>query len=160
MFNRDELNRLYRYAVSLSRKEEDGADLLQTTLVKLFERSGRIEVEYPIRYAMRTIRNTFLNSLRTSNREEAIEDENTIVDKNIDLNKIISNKIEVEEVLSFCNPLEREILYLWAYEGMTYVEISGFLEISKGTLLTKIHNLKKRINESLELKRSTKEGVL
>lgn len=148
MFNKDELNRLYRYAVSLCHNEELGYDLLQTALEKMFVKSGEIEVQYPIRYAMRAIKNIYLNEIRKSSREEAHEDISEFADESYDLDQIISDKIDTEKVLDLCDEREREVLFLWAFEGMTYEEISKFLEVSKGSLLTKIHNMKKRIQKS------------
>ncbi|MGB5310090.1 MAG: sigma-70 region 4 domain-containing protein, partial [Arenicellales bacterium] len=46
-------------------------------------------------------------------------------------------------------PVDREVLFFWAVEGFSIREISEKLEISRGTLLSRIHRLRKRLSENV-----------
>ena len=59
--------------------------------------------------------------------------EATMIDQNL-----------VERLWVDLKPLERELLYLWAVEGYTIDEISRLTETSRGTLLSRIHRIRKK----------------
>ena len=50
--------------------------------------------------------------------------------------KAIFNKIE---------PIDREILYLYGYEGLTFDEIAKRTNKKRGTLLSRMHRIKNQI---------------
>ena len=43
------------------------------------------------------------------------------------------------------DPLERELLFLWAVEGYTARELGEATECSRGTVLSRLHRLRKKI---------------
>jgi len=48
-------------------------------------------------------------------------------------------------------------MYFWAVEGYTTDELAEFLDISRGTLLSKIHRLRKRLEYHLD--ESSRKGA-
>ncbi len=142
IFSRGELNDLYRYSISICGCENIGYDVLHTSIEKFLVKSEQIEIQYPRRYIMRMIKNEYVNTIRSDSRLEFSDEE---VELEVEDFGQGLEKYDAKVVLDHCNSKEREILFLWAYEGMSYSEIAKQLEVSKGTILTRIHNFKKRI---------------
>ena len=63
------------------------------------------------------------------------------------MEQIIASQLQVESVWQELSPDEREILYFWAVEGYSTSELAEFLQTPRGTLLSKIHRLRIRLEE-------------
>jgi len=48
-------------------------------------------------------------------------------------------------MFQFLNPVEREILHLWAVEGMTTAQIAEQLDTPRGTVLSRIYRMRQRL---------------
>ena len=147
MFSRHDLNQLYRYSLSLIGNEQDAYDLLHASIEK-YLKYNNAEIRNPIAYMKRIIRNQFIDTCRRRERvDEEVYDE-TVLYMNMDIESLditVGNKLQMSEIWKSLNSSEREIMYLWAVEGYTTSELAEYLEVSRGTLLSKIHRLRKRI---------------
>ena len=63
MLDKEQLNQLYRFAISLSNNEDQAYDLLQTCLEKYLKRDVS-DIEKPIAYLKQMIRNEFIDQMR------------------------------------------------------------------------------------------------
>jgi RNA polymerase sigma-70 factor, ECF subfamily len=61
----DHLDRLYRAAWALSGSREDAEDLVQETYARVLSRPRFLRNDDDLGYLLRTLRNTFLNQLRS-----------------------------------------------------------------------------------------------
>ena len=150
MFSRHELNQLYRYSFALVGNESDAYDLLHASIEK-FLKSQNTEIEKPYSYVKRIIRNQYIDICRKKAKINEEEYDETVLYMNMDIESvdvILDKKIQVSEIWDTLNSSEREIMYLWAVEGYTTSELAEYLEVSRGTLLSKIHRLRKRITEN------------
>lgn len=146
MFDQQSLQNLYRYCYTLCCNEHNAHDLLQTAMEKFI--NSRHEANNPTAYIKRIIHNQFIDDCRRHNilQFESMEEDNLPADFDIQtLESIVINEDMVEKVLGHLQPDEREILYFWAIEGMSTVEISSQLEIPKGTILSKIYRMRKKL---------------
>ena len=151
MFSDEELNRFYRYCIALTRNEADAFDLLQDSLEK-FVRRGNLGIENQEGYFFRMIRNQFIDEQRKKQRQpvgEVLEDEKVIQLDSQSLEDIVIEREQVEQIMGMLNVQDRELLFLWAIEGFTIQEIADHLDIPKGTLLSRIHRFRIRIQETL-----------
>ena len=147
MFSRQELNQLYRYSIALIENEQDAYDLLHTSIEKYLKSRNR-EISNPIAYMKRIIRNQFIDTCRRKEKFSEEEYDETILYMDMDmesLDVVVSDKIQINDIWKTLNSSEREIMYLWAVEGYSTSELAEYLEISRGTLLSKIHRLRKRV---------------
>ena len=81
------------------------------------------------------------------------------IDSDTDLlEKIVATQQQVELVWRHLTVSEREIMYLWAIEGYTTTELAELLDMSRGTLLSKIHRLRTRLEHHFG--GSSLEGIL
>lgn len=144
------LNQLYRYAISLTHNEDQAYDLLQSCIEK-YLKAQLSDIESPVAYIKRMIRNEFIDQTRRnrfhhdvdSDTLERINDESALAE--VSLEDVFVRQSEVSSLLGTMNAQERELLYLWAVEEYTLEEIAQMKQVPRGTLLSKLHRLKKRI---------------
>ena len=147
MFDRDSLNRLYRYCRMLCEQESDAYDLLQAALERCVKSPPRTTAS-GIAYAMRVIRNLFIDQLRSNARAtfEPYDDNNVALDFDLaSLQNTMLTRNELDEVWSEMTVVEREILYLWAVEGYSTDEVAGHLDKPRNSVLSIIHRMRKRL---------------
>ena len=73
----------------------------------------------------------------TSITEPLADLENTVIERDL-----------LESLLEHVDPMDREILYMWAVEDRSFEEISQITSIKRGTLLSRIHRLKAKIKKA------------
>lgn len=150
MLDKEQLNQLYRFAISLTNNDDQAYDLLQTCLEK-YLKANRSDIELPIAYLKRMIRNEFIDETRkrrfyqdvTPEVMSQISDENSL--NEVSIEAVFVQQSEVSALLGTMQSEERELLYLWAVEEYTIDEIAQMKQVPRGTLLSKLHRLKKRI---------------
>jgi len=148
------LNQLYRYSISLTNNEDLAYDLLQSSLEKYLS-SKATDIEVPVAYIKRIIRNKFIDQTRQQRFQYDVDADgiNQLTDEKaleaVSLEEIYIKQTEVDAVLGTMSSDERELLYLWAVEEYTFEEIAQMKQISRGTLLSRLHRLKKRVQLQL-----------
>ncbi len=148
MLDKKLFDQLYRYCYSLTGDEGRACDLLQSAFEK-YLRSGRTVAELNKFYVMRIARNQFIDDWRKSGRVEFTSfDEEKYLDLNITvLEQTVIDQDLLASLWSGFDPIEREILFLWAVEGYTTTEVAEWLGLPRGTVLSRISRLRKRVNE-------------
>lgn len=149
MFSRDILNSLYRYGYSLTGKEADAYDLLHDVLARFLERKDHLSIQDKVPYVRRMMRNKFIDQLRREQRFplEVLDTVSPRVmdDSCIELERMVISEQALRQVWDLLLPMERELLYLWAVEGFTGKEVAEQLNIPQGTIVSRIHRLRKKI---------------
>lgn len=148
------LHKLYRYGYSLTNNESSAYDLLQDALERFLKHSQtHSTVETPEFYIRRIMRNGFIDKLRREKRyplETLSGADEHIADSDLqDLESLVTDQQTVNLIWETLNPLERELLHLWAVEEFTAREIAEQLEAPRGTILSRIHRLRRKIREQL-----------
>lgn len=140
------MNELFRYANALTHDEAKAFELVQTALLKVLEKKPR---QY-MAYLKTTIRHVFYDEWRRSKKvpfesidQEAVTD--SVSPSSLDDLYIESES--VNDILQSLEPLDREVLYLYSVEGLTFEEISLETGYKKGTLLSRMHRLKEKIKK-------------
>ena len=160
MINRDLLNNLYRYCFTLAGNESDAYDLLQASVEKYLKKSAE-SVKNENAYIKRIIRNQYIDEYRKQSRvdEEPFDDTVTYIDMDTKpLEQIVASQQQVESVWQQLTSNEREIMYFWAVEGYSTSELAELLGVPRGTLLSKIHRLRARLETSFS--ESSREGII
>lgn len=151
-FDADNLNRFYRYSYSLTGDPHSAYDLLHTALEKYLG-SPPAEPAFRERFLLTVIRNTFIDQYRHAARfpAEPFEDADPCsVDIDlVTLEELAVQRDQVEKILAWLSPFERELLYLWAVEGYTAAELSTMLEVPRGTILSRIHRLRQKVKQNM-----------
>ncbi|MFK5856677.1 MAG: sigma-70 family RNA polymerase sigma factor [Bacteroidota bacterium] len=147
IFDKDVIQKLFRYACTLCINQDDAYDLLQYALEKFLRNQSDTKQITDVVYVRTIIRNRFIDEYRRLKRfpEESYDDESTVA---IDVSSLEDNvlaQIELESVWEIFDPFEREILYYWAIEEMTAQEISDQINVPRGTILSRIYRLRRKI---------------
>lgn len=148
MFDEKILQQLYRYSYSLTCDEHDAHDLLQASLEKFIK--SDIEVNQPTAYIKKIIYNQFIDECRRQKivQFENMEEATLPTDFDVQtLEDLLVNEDMAEQILQSLEPDERKIMYCWAIEGFSTSEIAEKLEKPKGTILSKIYRMRKKLIE-------------
>jgi RNA polymerase sigma-70 factor (ECF subfamily) len=150
MLDKPLLNQLFRYAISLTHQEDQAYDVLQSCVEK-FLKADHSSIQSVEAYLMRMIRNEFIDQTRKKcfysdvgpEVVSKISDESAL--GTLSMEDVFIQQSEVESLLGTMSGDERELLFLWAVEEYTLEEISQMKQVPRGTLLSKLHRLKKRV---------------
>ena len=149
MFNEAELNRLYRYAFSLTNAEASAYDLLQSALEKYLRLSvTKLSGDDQLRYLRTMIRNRFIDQYRKEQRHPHQEFESVEALISIDMpspEDVLIESEQIVDILASLSASERELLHLWALEEYTAKEIAEQLDCPRGTVLSRVHRLRRKI---------------
>ena len=149
-FDRSEIQKLYQYGVSLCHDNDLAYDLVQSTLERCLK--TKTQAINKMSYARTVLRNVFIDHYRHQKKfpEELYDDEIVSLDLDLQsLEQVMIDRDELDKVWKSLKPSETEILFLWAVEGHSTKEISDQTGIPKGTILARIHRLRKRLKEVL-----------
>lgn len=152
-FNRDELNKLYRYGYVLCANQDDAYDLLQYSLEKYLHKPARHNDVSDLAYVRTIMRNRFIDEFRKSTRypEKEYDDSLIVIDETA-LEDVVAAKIDLEIIWKELNTMEREVLYYWAIEGMTAQEIAEQIEVPRSTVLSRLYRIRKKFDTKTEIK--------
>lgn len=148
MFDKEVLQKLYRYSYSLTCDEHDAYDLLQGSIEKLIKSNA--EVKKPVAYVKKIIYNRFIDDCRRKKtvQFDNLDETNLPTDFDVKtLEELLVDENMAEQILQCLEPDEREIMYCWAIEGFSTSEIAEKLEKPRGTVLSKIYRMRKKLME-------------
>jgi len=151
IFDRPVLQRLFRYGCTLCNNQDDAYDLLQYALEKILQNQSSRQHASDLAYVRAIMRNRFIDEYRRSNRfpEQSYDDNSTVAMDETSLEDMVIAQVDLEIVWEILDPFEREILYYWAVEEMTAQEISSQIDVPRGTVLSRIYRVRKKIESEI-----------
>ena len=138
---------VYRFAWRMCASPAAAEDVTQDVFLALLRHPGRFD---PSRATLRTFllgiaRNLVLKRWRTEHRFEPLDDEAIAAAplelENADLGAIVARAVRA------LRPLQREVVILAEYEGLTLAEIARAVDADVGTVKARLH----RARENLRL---------
>ena len=131
-------HKLCVYAKSLSRDIYVSEDIVQNIFLRVWEQRNKLKDIYPIKsYLYQSVYNEFINQYRKKSNLMSVENEyvnnlNTILEEDDrDLTKLMALvKLEIQNLPPKC----KKIFIMGKQEGLTYLEISEYLNISFRTV--------------------------
>lgn len=145
MLSRSEINSLFLYGLSLTQDREQAEDLLQTTIEKLLKQTTL--PNNILAFARTTLRNQFIDQCRRDKIIDFIpidQDSPLLMDES-DLEQLIIDRQQIEKLMQQLHNAEREVLFLWAFEGYTAAEIATELDIPRGTVLARLYRARQKL---------------
>ncbi len=160
--------KVYSVAFSMVRNPDDAMDLSQEAFIKAYRNlSGFQGSSSFYTWLYRIVVNLGIDHLRKSRRFKSVDyddkirrkDEETFSEASIlpsilgtNPAKALMRKELVEKMqaaLDTLSPNHRTILMLREVEGMSYEEMAEVLEISKGTVMSRLHHARKNMQHAL-----------
>lgn len=142
----EDFQRAYRYAIALTGEREQAYDVVHTAVTHWLS-AATAAVDNPLAYFLRIVRNTFLADQRRAAqmRWSPIEDAEAVIPADLRaLEDVQLERAWLERVWGDFTAAEREVLFLWAVEGYTVDEISAQTGAPRGTLLARMHRLRRK----------------
>ena len=145
--DRASLNKLYRYAYTLTANEADAYDLLHNAIEASLNRPSA-STDKNIAYIRIIMRNRYIDEYRHRQTFplDNIDDHRPVSMNESSLEDVVIASHDLSLLWNTLEPFDREVLFLWAVEGFNMKEISEKLAIPRGTLLSRIHRLRKRLS--------------
>ncbi len=164
MLSAAQLNELYQYAVALCHSRDDAYDLLQAALESYLQavkqsnprrgKRGRERekesIVKPEAFVRTLIRNRFIDQYRYKQRwqQESFEEHSAYDISPVNIEQLTIDADSLKKVWQQLSPLDRDILYHWAVLGYNTDEVCEQLGMPRGTLLSRIHRLRKKLREN------------
>ena len=148
--NEQDIQSLYRYGFALCQHQQNAEDLLQAALEAFFAQLKRGNViQNPTAFVRTTIRNRFIDQYRSEQKrpEEPFEEQADYDISPLNIESLMINEETLGRVWKTLDAIERDILYHWAILGMSTDEVCQQLDIPRGTFLSRIHRLRKRVKQ-------------
>lgn len=138
---------------------QEAEDIVQDTFIAFYQNLHRVNPEEYVRpYVFRIARNRCYDILRRQGRYEqlSLDDEPTSVRVSFDLSEQNGTPpedvahwlllhLEVQETMEQLPELQRQALILYCEEGMSYAEIAEVMDVSLGTVKSRIFHAKKTL---------------
>jgi len=149
-FDHATLQKLYRYAYSLSKDKEASFDLLHNAIEAYLKRPPLDETK-AIAYVRSIIRNRYIDEFRHTQRfpGDSIDDHSLIDVSTSTLEGIVIAEHDMALIWDQLNDFDRELLFFWAVEGYSIQEIAEHIDVPRGTLLSRLHRLRQKIITSM-----------
>ena len=142
MVSEEDLQSLYKYAVSLTANDALAYDLVHEALIK----TRKYFIFNQKAYLKKSIKNIYYDQIKYQQKfapEELIESlSNTSVEEEV------KNKQHIGELLVVLTSQERELLFLFYVEGYSYKEISKIMKLNIGTVMSKLNRCKTKMKRS------------
>ncbi|MEM6332788.1 MAG: sigma-70 family RNA polymerase sigma factor [Planctomycetota bacterium] len=158
-----EMDAVYRMAMHLARHPDEAADLVQETYLKAMKAEERFELRgMGVRpWLFRILHNNFYSRIEKRKRQPTLGDDlpEVEVDGHVggegepawDLASLDWEQVD-DRLKAAVNELPdhyREVLLLWAVEGLKYREIADVLGVALGTVMSRLYRARAILTEKL-----------
>jgi RNA polymerase sigma-70 factor (sigma-E family) len=139
---------LGRLGTFLTSNPEQGAELAQETLVRVYKQWGRIKDQDPGPYARRVL----VNLVRSAHRRRIVERKHlsTVQEVARCETRHVDDWLRVSEALKSLPPMRRAAIVLRFYEDMPEAEIARVLDRPLGTIKSDIHRALAKLRPLLD----------
>ena len=146
---------VYRFAWRMSGSPAAAEDITQDVFVGLLRYPDRFD---PLRGTLRAFllgiaRNLALKHWRKEHRFEPLDDEEAGVAEPVDLERGEVGDI-VGRAVRALRPLQREVVILAEYEGLTLAEVARAVDADVGTVKSRLHRARENLRRALAPLRS------
>ena len=146
---------VYRFAWRMSGSPAAAEDITQDVFVGLLRHPDRFD---PARGTLRAFllgiaRNLALKHWRKEHRFEPLDDEESGVAEPVDLERGEVGEI-VGRAVRALGPIQREVVILAEYEGLTLAEVARAVDADVGTVKSRLHRARENLRRTLAPLRS------
>jgi RNA polymerase sigma-70 factor (ECF subfamily) len=131
---------IFRFAFWLCGQTDEAKDITAETFLRLWTAKSDLQAETVKGYLLTIARNIYLQGNRKHKHQLELEPE--YVDPAPNTEAVVGSQAELKMVidkLKGLSEIDRTVLFMKAYEGLSYNEISQLLKISIPSLKVKVH---------------------
>lgn len=160
--------KIFGLCYGMVRNKDDAMDLVQETFVKVYKNLGRFEGQssfYTWTYRIAT--NCCIDFLRKAKRNRTVDYDDAIArdeDDAVDGGMLLPSRLgvnpskvygrrelmeKIEEALQSLSENHRQAILLREVEGLSYQEMAEVMEISIGTVMSRLHHARKNMQKYL-----------
>lgn len=150
---------LFVYARSLTRNTAEAEDLVSEAFVRAVSRRSAIHDTTVRGYLITTVRHLFLNGLRRSGREAALDHELTA--EAPDADRVLDSQLRAgraQTALADLNPGERQALVLRVQDELSYEQIGTALGVTAVAAKMRVSRARARLTSTLKDKETPREA--
>lgn len=146
-------DQMFRLALRILKNEEDAKDIVQDSLLKLWDkRKVLADIKNIKSFSMTMVRNACIDLIRK--HKPLTDKEQVILQKTNELNPekelVISDQLQmVRNIIDQMNEQQREIIQLREIEGLDYNEISEITNLTVNNLRVIISRARKEIRKKM-----------
>ncbi len=157
-----ELDAVYRMAMTLSRDPNEAADLVQDTYLKAFKAEERFELrDAGVKpWLFKILHNNFYSRYQKRKREmptddgvlhDALPSVSDAPPPAWDLQHLDWEQVDdrLKKAIADLPEHYREVLLLWAVEGLKYREIADVLGVALGTVMSRLYRARQTLSGQL-----------
>ena len=145
-------DKLYSFALRLTRNQEDAKDLVQETALRAYDNRDKFKVGTNFKGWLTTImRNTFINNYRREKKRQTVNEPLETFLFAIENQNIVSNgaysRLTLEEMHKMFDEIGEaySVPFLMFFQGYHYDEIAEHMNIPMGTVKSRIFFARKKI---------------
>jgi RNA polymerase sigma-70 factor (ECF subfamily) len=145
---------VFRFAFWLCGQTDEAKDITAETFMRLWTAKSDLRAESVKGYLLTIARNIYLQGRRKHKNQ--VELDHNLVDPAPNTDDIAESQAELETIIAALQKLseiDRTVLIMKAYEGLSYQEISQLLGLSIPSLKVKVHRAR------LKLAKNTIRGI-
>ncbi|MEM9082352.1 MAG: sigma-70 family RNA polymerase sigma factor [Planctomycetota bacterium] len=160
----EHMDAVYRMALQLAKHPDEASDLVQETYLKAIRSAAGFEEKGGgMRSWLFTIlHNTFYSRVKREKRGPMAVEQFFEADEDArqpdepppawDLKSLDWEHVDerLKKAIDELPDDQREILLLWGVEGMKYREIAQIMDVPIGTVMSRLHRVRKTLSSSLE----------
>jgi RNA polymerase sigma-70 factor (ECF subfamily) len=141
---------LRAYAIALTKNEDVAEDLVQDTLLKIFEGNARPVIpDKAKRYAFRMLRNLHIDNLRKSRvRLEYSAEQERLYSAGPKFDSV--EQLIIRDAFAQLKPEHREILFLIDVMGFRYKDAAETLSVAIGTVMSRVSRARAEMMEIMD----------
>jgi RNA polymerase sigma-70 factor (ECF subfamily) len=152
-----------RFVFRLIGSTQEAEDVVQDTLIALFTNMNRIDPVENLRpYVFRIARNRSYDVLRRQGRYDQVSLDEEPVALRVSFHEAADSTLpedaahwlllylEVQEAMESLPEAQRQALILYSEEGLSYAEIAEVMDVSVGTIKSRIHHAKRTLRGLLD----------
>lgn len=148
-------DKLYRFSLSIVRKNDIAEDVVQEILIKVWEKRDDWENWRNMEAMIYTMtKNLSLDKLKNKNNQlQAIpEGYDTVSDSTGPVQKVISQDVEriIHNAIGKLTEIQRMVIQLRDIEGYTYQEIADLTELTMAQVKVNLHRGRLELREKLQ----------
>ncbi len=160
-------SKLFSIAFGMVRQREDAMDLVQEAFLKAYRNLDRFEGSAAFyTWLYRITVNVCIDHIRKVKKryevdfdeqrpiDSSIAGENTLQPSTLDINpdhNLRRKELleQIDKALEMLSPNHRQAIILREIHGLSYDEIANVLEVSKGTVMSRLHHARKNLQSQL-----------